>query len=262
VRQYRSPPLPHTHSSSLSSAPSPLSSLSSSVSSSLPLPSPPSSSLSVRSNYFSASADPSSSLCVILDMDECLIHSQFPGGSEYRQLEERPQAAEGGVDNFSLELPDGDLVHVNKRPGLDEFLRAVSSQWETHVFTAAMEVYARPVLDVLDPDDEIFSNRYYRDSCTLDAELGVYVKDLTNVVCGRDLTKVVLVDNNPMSFLAQPQNGILVSNFYDDPADETLPAVLKLLEQISDLDDVRPKLSGMFGLKEALRDVRKGGTRP
>ena len=52
-----------------------------------------------------------------------------------------------------------------------------------------------------------------------------------------------------------------MSNFYDDPADETLPAVLKLLAEISDLEDVRPKLSGMFGLKEALRDVRKGGAR-
>lgn len=120
-----------------------------------------------------------------------------------------------------------------------------------------MQIYAGPVLDVLDPDDEIFQQRYYRDSCTLDSELGVYVKDLNNIVSHRDLTKVVLVDNNPMSFLAQPQNGILVSNFYDDPNDETLPAVLKLLDEICELDDVRPKLSSMFGLKEALRDVRK-----
>ncbi|GMH88860.1 hypothetical protein TrST_g3654 [Triparma strigata] len=198
-----------------------------------------------------------SELCVILDMDECLIHSQFPSGAEYRQFEERRAAETGGVDNFSLELPDGDMVYVNKRPGLDEFLRSVSERWETHVFTAAMQIYAGPVLDVLDPDDEIFSQRYYRDSCTLDEELGVYVKDLNNIVSHRDLTKVVLVDNNPMSFLAQPQNGILVSNFYDDPNDETLPAVLKLLHEISDLEDVRPKLSSMFGLKEALRDVRK-----
>ena len=73
-------------------------------------------------------------------MDECLIHSQFPSGAEYRQTEYRPQASEGGVDNFSLTLPDGDVVHVNKRPGLDAFLREVSSRWETHVFTAAMEV--------------------------------------------------------------------------------------------------------------------------
>ncbi|GMH99184.1 hypothetical protein TrLO_g9732 [Triparma laevis f. longispina] len=191
-------------------------------------------------------------------MDECLIHSQFPSGSEYRQFEERQaEISKGGVDNFSLELPDGDMVYVNKRPGLDEFLRSVSSRWETHVFTAAMQIYAGPVLDVLDPDDEIFQQRYYRDSCTLDSELGVYVKDLNNIVSHRDLTKVVLVDNNPMSFLAQPQNGILVSNFYDDPNDETLPAVLKLLDEICELDDVRPKLSSMFGLKEALRDVRK-----
>jgi len=118
-----------------------------------------------------------------------------------------------------------------------------------------MSVYASPVLDTLDPDDEIFAARYYRESCTVHNDLGVYVKDLSKIVDGRDLTRVVLVDNNPMSFLAQPSNGILVSNFYDDPADETLPAVLNLLEEIDGLKDVRPKLNKMFGLREALAGV-------
>lgn len=33
---------------------------------------------------------------------------------------------------------------------------------------------------------------------------------------------MVLVDNNPISFLAQPSNGIPVPSFYDDPEDDAL----------------------------------------
>jgi hypothetical protein len=52
--------------------------------------------------------------------------------------------------------------------------------------------------------------------------------------------------------MAQPENGILVSNFYDDSDDESLPAVYKLLEEIDELNDVRPKLDNKFGLRIAL----------
>ncbi|GMI62594.1 hypothetical protein ScalyP_jg1624 [Parmales sp. scaly parma] len=185
-------------------------------------------------------------------MDECLIHSQFQSGAEYRQQESRPSSSGTTCESFVLELPDGDIVTVNKRPGIDEFLKKVGQKWETYIFTAAMEVYARPVLDVLDPNDELIASRFYRDSCTYN-QLGVYVKDLSKIVPDdRDLKRVVLVDNNPLSFMAQPENGILVSNFYDDSDDESLPAVYKLLEEIDELNDVRPKLDNKFGLRIAL----------
>ena len=108
-----------------------------------------------------------SDLIVVLDMDECLIHSQFLSDvDKYRQAEERPSSTNttsssssstfepgGGhhnaspdslflnaCDSFRISLPDGDLVNVNKRPNLDLFLREITSKFETYIFTAAMEV--------------------------------------------------------------------------------------------------------------------------
>ena len=107
-----------------------------------------------------------SDLIVVLDMDECLIHSQFLSDvDKYRQAEERPSSTStsssssstfepgGGhhnaspdslflnaCDSFRISLPDGDLVNVNKRPNLDLFLREITSKFETYIFTAAMEV--------------------------------------------------------------------------------------------------------------------------
>ena len=107
-----------------------------------------------------------SDLIVVLDMDECLIHSQFLSDvDKYRQDEERPSSSSstsnasqstfepgGGqhspsdslflnaCDSFRITLPDGDLVNVNKRPNLDLFLKEITNKFETYIFTAAMEV--------------------------------------------------------------------------------------------------------------------------
>lgn len=239
--------------------------------------------------------DAASDLVVVLDMDECIIHSQFLTiereiDNDYRQQEEgRPpsQAFDydeepdsiipSSCDSFRLCLPDGDQVHVNKRPKLDSFLKRVTSQYQTYIFTAAMKVYAEPLLDRLDPDGTMFAGRFYREHCTYEESLGVYVKDLNNIkltnmnknndgegddnnklqVSLFDDKRVVLVDNNPYSFLANPTNGILVSNFYDDPKDDTLQAVMELLDELDPVEDVRPVLDEKFGLDGALKEVMR-----
>jgi len=210
-----------------------------------------------------------SDLIVVLDMDECLIHSKFlstPAAAQVyaHQLRRQAGGSDGDgdtnsnttlVDSFRVTLPDGDLVHVNVRPGLETFLRQVTAKYETHIFTAAMEVYAKPVLDRLDPSNKLAA-RWYREACRLCPEHGVYIKDLQNLPIRR-FDRAVLVDNNPMSFLAQPSNGILVSNFYDSAADDTLPAVWDLLEELDQQSDVRPVLEERFRLKEALQAAKK-----
>ena len=137
-----------------------------------------------------------SDLIVVLDMDECLIHSQFLSMKDdlYRQKEARPdKISTKTIESFRITLPDGDIVQVNKRPHLDEFLQKVSSRFETHIFTAAMEVYARPVLDKLDPHGTIFSKRFYRNFCTQNTELGCYVKDLEEIRNHEEKTSPLLL---------------------------------------------------------------------
>lgn len=226
-----------------------------------------------------------SDLIVVLDMDECLIHSQFltnnPAAKFYahqvaRNSSDKDKDAPSRVDSFQFHLPDGDLVQVNKRPHLEDFLQAVCSQYETHIYTAAMKVYAEPILDRLDPNGDRFAQRWYRESCDLDKNMGAYVKNLGRLPLNKEpknltyenylqrtqtppdnhLRRVVLVDNNPLSFLANPTNGILVSSFYNDPADKTLPAVLELLKELDPLEDVRPTLDQRFGLKAALSEIQ------
>lgn len=154
-----------------------------------------------------------SDLVVVLDMDECLIHSQFlqgPGAKYAHQVHQRGSSSSPGdskgIDTFHITLPDGERVLVHERPHLRDFLQQVSAKYETHIFTAAMEVYAKPVLKRLDPHGAIFSGIWYRESCQLDSNIGAYVKNLGLLCESYDndekrqqrLNRTVLVDNNPL----------------------------------------------------------------
>ena len=50
----------------------------------------------------------------------------------------------------------------------------------------------------------------------------------------------------------------MVSSFYDDSRDTTLPAVLDLLNELDKHEDVRPVLDAKFRLREALDDISRG----
>jgi Dullard-like phosphatase family protein len=215
-----------------------------------------------------------SDLIVFLDMDECLVHSQFLSSPysaqslahqlQQQQRRQTPTTTTATVDSFRIILPDdGGLVHVHLRPGLDRFLAHITARYETHIFTAAMPVYANPVLDRLDPDGTRFVARWYREHCTLDAVTGAYVKNLNRLPplaaansnnTSFPLHRTVLVDNNPMSFLANPQNGILVNSFYTDATDTALDHVQQILHELEGLPDVRPALEERFVLQESLKE--------
>jgi TFIIF-interacting CTD phosphatase-like protein len=83
-----------------------------------------------------------SDLVVVLDLDECLIHSQFVkghAGANYAHQvfrsdhDQSPDEKSSSVNTFKISLPDGELVRVHERPYLQEFLQNVSEKNETHL---------------------------------------------------------------------------------------------------------------------------------
>lgn len=46
---------------------------------------------------------------------------------------------------------------------------------------------------------------------------------------GRDLSRTLIVDNNAENFQLQPDNGIYIKSWYDDPADRALKQLAPLL---------------------------------
>ena len=75
----------------------------------------------------------------------------------------------------------------------------------------------------------------------------IYLKDLSQI--GRSLERTMIVDNNPESFLLQPENGILIKSWYDDVEDTALEELEIVLFMIVK--------SQMWDLRKALRNLRK-----
>ncbi len=99
--------------------------------------------------------------------------------------------------------------------------------FELVVFTAAVKEYADYILDIFD-SKKLISHRLYR--CSTTQQNGIYLKDLSKL--GRDLSKTLIVDNNPENFLLQPENGIYIKSWYSDTDDVALKDLAKYLLQL------------------------------
>jgi len=160
--------------------------------------------------------------CLVLDLDETLVHSSFRLTSDADYI--IPVELDGIVHH----------VYVYKRPGVDEFLEKVSKHFEIVVYTASIDKYANPLLDLLDPQGYIQA-RLFRESCVF--HQGSYVKDLS--LLNRDLSQTIIVDNSPLSYQFHPKNAIGCTSFIDDMADQELDAIADFLLEIKDTEDVR-----------------------
>jgi len=58
--------------------------------------------------------------------------------------------------------------------------------------------------------------------------MDVFIKDLSQL--GRDLKKTIIVDNITENFLLQPDNGISIKSWFDDPDDMALADMAPMLQ--------------------------------
>jgi len=160
--------------------------------------------------------------CLVLDLDETLVHSSF--------------RAVPGAD-FVIPVQIEDVVHfvyVAKRPGVDQFLVEMAKYYEIIIYTASLNKYADPLLDLLDTHG-VIRTRLFRESCVYYE--GNYVKDLSLI--NRDLSQSIIIDNSPASYIFHPENAIDCSSFIDDPRDRELEQIGSFLAGVRDVRDVR-----------------------
>ena len=139
--------------------------------------------------------------CLVLDLDETLVHF-FEDNSE---------------------------AYVKVRMGAENFITVLSQFCEIVIFTASTKYYADIVIDGLDCKN-LIDYKLYREH-TYDYN-GINVKDLSKL--GRDLKKIIIIDNIEENYIFQSNNGLNILDFEGDENDNELQYLLEdLLELVS-----------------------------
>ena len=159
---------------------------------------------------------------LILDLDETLVHSSFV-----------PFEQNDIVLNVEFESILYN-IYVLIRPGAIEFIKKVSKLYEVVIFTASISKYALPLLDIIDNDKNI-QFKLTREHCTF--LNGIYIKELKKL--NRDLSDLIILDNSPLAYSFDNDNGLPIKAWYEDKNDNELDKVYTLLEFLSKVKDVR-----------------------
>ena len=160
---------------------------------------------------------------LVLDLDETLVHSSmkpFPNKK-----------------NIILNIFINNVlytIYAIVRPNVGKFLYEMSLYYELKIFTASLSQYSKPLLDILDKN-KVITQVLNRESCHF--VNGFYFKDLN--LFNKDFKDIIIVDNNPISYAYQKDNGIPISTWIDNPNDNELLKLIPILKYLSNVEDVR-----------------------
>ena len=133
------------------------------------------------------------------------------------------------------------------RNGLFSFLSTIKPFFELILFSIDSQDVSYPIINMIENDKKYFDYKFYKDHCVL--YKNNLIKDLTLI--GRDLSKIIIVDNNETCFELNKENGIKISSFYGDNNDNKLFELKNILKEIyfKNYNDVR------LALKEFHNDI-------
>ena len=172
------------------------------------------------------------------EIDTNVPYLKFPCNKEYTLILDLDET----LICFKSSKSDENIGNIHIRPGLEIFLEIIKEFYEIIIFTIGTREYANIILDLIEKKNntKYFDGRLYREHAT---KIGnKYIKDLSKI--GRDLSKTLIVDNNPHSFKFQHENGILISSYFGEKNnDKALVELQKVLIKIyKEKGDVRESI--------------------
>ena len=174
---------------------------------------------------------------LILDLDECLIHSVH-----------KTKVSEMSYNFYknSFDVLDG-MYRTMRRPHLEDFLNYAFGNFNVAVWTAASADYASEVLKNIGINDSDLTFFYSEKNCTPKYDYGdgwgmghyIYYKNISKLKKrGFDMEKILMIDDKP-EYIDSYGNVIKIEAFYGDDSDSELLNMIKYLDLIKDEENYR-----------------------
>ena len=181
---------------------------------------------------------------LVLDLDETLVYvtdmkndnlplRQIP--FEYYVLDESELFIKKNMKIQEYQNLEKATNYLIIRPGFNKFISEIKKYFdEIFIFTSSQYSYAEEIIKIIDKNKYI-SKIYSRKDCSFYND--VFYKDLNKIK--KDLSKTIIIDNFPESYLLQHFNGLPIPSFMGDPNDNELIKLIPILEKLSKVKDVR-----------------------
>ena len=131
-----------------------------------------------------------------------------------------------------------------------DYLKENADWIEPIVYTSGLYPYTDHLVKFLDPKREVFKNFLYQNACYMfeipEEDVLHLIKDISRFQ-NRDIRRSILLDPKPTNYMMTPENIIPVhpytaENPEDGFKDEYLLSIMQELDELKDLEDVRPTL--------------------
>ena len=179
---------------------------------------------------------------LVLDLDETLVHSTTKKAFPNRK-------------NIILHMKIRNInytIYVILRPFLEVFLHEMSLCYDLYIFTASLSHYAKILIEIIDKN-KVIKQVLNRENCKFIK--GLYLKDLS--IFKRDLKDIIIIDNNPLSYTLNKNNGIPIPSWIDDPNDKELIKLIPIMKYLSKVTDVRPVINKIINKNKNKLDLVK-----
>ena len=124
------------------------------------------------------------------------------------------------------------------RNGLFSFLSSIKPFYEIISFSTETKDFCDSIINMIEQDKKYFEYNFYKEHCVL--YNNNFVKDISLI--GRDISKIIIVDNDEKCFGLNKENGIKIKTFNEENSnDNKLFELKKILKDlyIQNFEDVR-----------------------
>ena len=178
---------------------------------------------------------------LILDLDETLVHSSMNPFPDKVNI----------IMDINVEGKNY-TIYAIVRPFVDEFLYEMSQYYDIIIFTASIGEYSNPLLQMIDKN-KVVKEILNREYCQFSE--GFYIKNLS--IIKRNIKDLIIVDNNPISYIFNKENGIPILTWIDNPNDCELIKLMPILRFLSKVNDVRPFINLIVKKNDGQLDFNK-----
>lgn len=165
-------------------------------------------------------------LLVVLDLDECLIHSRdvpFVG--------------------HSADFCPCDGIYTIRRPGLEDFLRNALATFDVAVWSSGSADYVAAIVRNIFADPARLKFVWSRSRCTErrdEAGDTYWEKSISKVKRqGYSLARTVIIDDDKRTARQNFGNLVSIAPFTGNAEDAALARVMRILQRLQGVEDVR-----------------------